>query len=194
MFLENAQTFEYMITDNNNVFVSEEYLRQLAVKEGWVEVDATGTDWDIVNMKAEDLGFQDLGIFTEQHTERGAVIYLIDYENIPKYMKHKYFPFYGISDAKLRDMVIDCFHIAPDFEFLDIYYYPMYMYDDLMDDFTPLEQAYMDRSNFDVRTDEYFILTGENNDVLIGLTNEEYTKHLREHAETIIDYYEKFVK
>lgn len=194
MFLENAQTFEYMITDNNKVFVSEEYLRQLAVKEDWVHVDATGSDWDIVNIKAEDLGFQDLGIFTEQHTERGAVIYLIDYDNIPINLKTKYFPFYGVSDAKLRDMVIDCFHLSPSFESKGIYYYPMFMYNDLMDDFTPMEQALMNRSNFDASTDSYFSLSGESNKELIGLTNEQYTVHLREHAETIIDHYEKFVK
>ena len=100
----------------------------------------------------------------------------------------------GLSDAKLRDMATDCFHIAPGFESKDIYYYSMFMYDDLMDDFTPLEQAYMDRSNFDVKNDEYFILTGEFNNIVLGLTHEEYTNHLRKHERTIVDYYTEFIK
>ena len=193
MFLENAETFEYTVTDAGIIFASEGYLRDIAVAEGYVKVGSDGVDWDEVADFCKKLGFKDVGIFLEKDNENGAVVHMVNDKDLYPYYRITYFNVSGLSGDKLRDMAIDCYHIAPGFESRDIYYYPMFMYDDLMDDFTPLEQAYMDRSNFDAHTDEYFILT-ENNNVLIGLTDEEYVKHLREHERTIVDYYTSFVK
>lgn len=193
MFLENAETFKYTVTGAGIIFASEDYLRDIAIAEGYVKVDSDGVDWDEVAKFGKELGFKDVGVFHEKDNEKGAVVHMVSDTDLYPYYRINYFNEGGLSDAKLRDMAIDCFHIAPGFESRDIYYYPMFMYDDLMDDFTPLEQAYMDRTNFDAHTDEYFILTGESN-VVIGLTNEEYTKHLREYERTIVDYYTSFVK
>lgn len=192
MFLENAENFKYTVTDAGIIFASEDYLRDIAVAEGYLKVGSDDVDYTVAKF-GKKLGFKDVGIFHEKDNEKGAVVLMVSDKDLYPYYRISYFGEGGLSDDKLRDMATDCFQIAPGFESEDIYYFPIFVYDDLMDVFTPLEQAYMDRSNFDVRNDEYVILTEDNN-VLIGLTEEEYTKHLREHERTIVDYYTKFIK
>lgn len=194
MFLDNARNFKYIVTDAGFVFASEEYLKDIAVAEGYLKVDSGCVDWSKVAKFGKMLGFKDVGMFSEKDNYKGEVIFMVSDKDIPSYYLTNHFSEGGLSDYELKDMAIECFQKAPEFEGENIHYHSIFMYNDLMNKFTPLQQANMNRSNFDVKTDAYFILTGKNNDELVGLTSDEYIKHLRKHERTIVDYYTKLIK
>lgn len=190
MIIRDMSKFDYMVTDADKVLVAEDYLRHVAVTEGWIDVGIHGIDWDEFYDVVRGYNFEPIGTFKDFKGEFTEV-YLILRSDIDFRLAKRYFSNDSTNGFDLIDMAARCFHDSPTFEGENIFYYPINMLEDILYNYTATDILELKADNLDLLHDDYFLVTPFKE--IVGLTTGEYIEHLRENESTILEHMKTWV-